>query len=336
MTNNRDTFSHALDWNLLKTFNDIVQAKGISRAADATSRKQPALSLALRRLELRLGAQLCKRGASGFELTSEGIAVAEACSQAMDLVRDLPDLIAQASGNVSGRLRLQLISNLVNPALDEAISSFHTNFPRVEIIVTVVPWAQVINALLRDEIDIGVGPSRTMRSELKYQLLFSEVHRAYCSPKHPLFGKDIDDPRELGEYAFILTGADEPDELTDFRLKNGLGTRVAGMTEHLEEARRLAMLGVGLCFLPEGYVLPDVAANKLWPLIPHEIAPRMDVYIIENPNAARRVASSRFRQELLNALVKTTGDKNTAHIARDRAPAHDGVDMCTAEKTASN
>lgn len=295
----QDQFSRRLDWNLLKVFHEIVQARGITRAADVVSRKQPALSLALRRLEVHIGTLLCKRGAGGFDLTSEGAAVADACSQVMEVVRELPSLVAEASGQARGRLRLHLISNLVCPALDDAITAFHQKFPKIELLVTVVPWAQVINSLLRDEIDIGIGPSRTMRAELNYQLLFTEVHRPYCGHSHPLFGKIIDDPRKLRGEPFILTGADEPDELTDFRVKNGLGTNVAGMTEYLEEARRLTMLGVGLCFLPEGYAAPDVAANRLWPLLPKAGAPRMDVFIIENPNAARRMAGTRFREELL-------------------------------------
>lgn len=299
MATDRDQFSRTLDWNLLKIFHEIVQAKGITRAATAACRKQPALSLALRRLEIRIGTLLCKRGASGFQLTDEGAVVADACGQVMDVVRELPHLVAEAAGQARGRLRMQVISNLVCPTLDEAIAAFHQKFPKVEIIVSVVPWAQVINALLRDEIDIGVGPSRTMRAELRYHHLFTEVHRPYCGSGHPLFGRIVGDPRELCSEGFILTGADEPDELTDFRVQHGLGTRVAGMTEHLEEARRLTMLGVGLCFLPEGYAAPDVEAGRLWPLLPLQGAPRMDVFIIENPNAARRIAGSRFREELL-------------------------------------
>ena len=65
----------------------------------------------------------------------------------------------------------------------------------------------------------------------------------------------------------MLTGADEGDELTQFRLEHGLGRNIAGMSAHLEEAKRLAILGVGLCFLPEGYAQPDVDGGRLWPLL---------------------------------------------------------------------
>ena len=47
-------FSRNVDWNLLKTFHEIVEAGGVSRAGRALRRKQPALSLALKRLEAEL------------------------------------------------------------------------------------------------------------------------------------------------------------------------------------------------------------------------------------------------------------------------------------------
>ena len=125
MANDRDQFGRMLDWNLLKVFYEIVQARGITRAADVVSRKQPAVSLALRRLEVRMGTLLCRRGAGGFDLTNEGAAIADACNQVMEVVRDLPNLVAEASGQARGRLRLNLISNLVCPILDEALAAFH-------------------------------------------------------------------------------------------------------------------------------------------------------------------------------------------------------------------
>ena len=72
-------FARNLDWNLLKFFHEIAEARSVTGAAQELNRKQPALSLALRRLEERLGVTLCQRGPTGFELTDEGRILAEAC-----------------------------------------------------------------------------------------------------------------------------------------------------------------------------------------------------------------------------------------------------------------
>lgn len=302
MPDRATAFSRHLDWNLLKVFNEIVQAGGVTQAARELSRKQPALSLALKRLEDRLGVVLCVRGPGGFRLTDEGQLIAETCRQLSNLVTRIPDGLANISEEVRGRVRVQLISSIVNPVLDEAIAAFHANYPKVEIVVDVTTWDVVDGALLRNEIDIGLAPARFQQAELRYDLLFREVHRPYCGRAHPLFGRRFRDPGRLAGEAFVLTGADEPDQLTKYRLRHGLGTQVAGLSEHLEEAKRLTILGVGLCFLPENFAAPDVAAGRLWPLTPPAPEPAMDIYVITNPRAPRHLAKQLFLEELWRRL----------------------------------
>jgi DNA-binding transcriptional LysR family regulator len=295
-----------LDWNLLKVFLAIAEAQGISRAAARLGRKQPAVSLALKRLEERLGVRLCERGPHGFSLTGEGRRLAEMCAEWAALVRQMPDRLADAAATVSGPLRIRLISNLVNTLLDDTIATFHQKYPAAELLVDVAPWADVVDALLRQEIDIGVAPSRRKRAELSYLPLFREVHRPYCGRGHSLYGRAISDPRRIAGEAFVLTGSDEPDELTDFRSAHGLGRQVAGVSEHLEEARRMAILGVGLCFLPEGYAEPDVAAGRLWPLLGKRRLPGMEIYVITNPKAPQHLSTRLFVEELRRMLDADT------------------------------
>ena len=291
-----------LDWNLLKVFSVLVATGGLTRAAEKLGRKQPAISLALKRLEERLDARLCNRGPSGFALTEEGRRLAETCARLNDMIRQLPEIIADATQTVRGPIRIRLISNLVNQRLDEAIASFHHKYPLAELLVDVVTWSDVVNSLLRQEIDIGIAPSQRKRAELTYLPLFKEIHRPYCGRSHPLYGTRIADPRGLAEAAFILTGSDEPDQLSDFRLKHGLGRNIAGVTEHLEEARRLTVLGVGLCFLPEGYAAPDVATGRLWPLLGARGLPSMEIYIITNPNGPPHLSRRLFIAEFKAAI----------------------------------
>ena len=90
----QDDFYRKLDWNLFKVFSIIVECGGITAAAELLDRKQPSISLALKRLEVRLNVRLCERGPSGFELTDEGRALADTCFKLKSLVRGVPDIIA--------------------------------------------------------------------------------------------------------------------------------------------------------------------------------------------------------------------------------------------------
>lgn len=298
-------FSRNVDWNLLKTFHEIVEAQGVSRAGRALRRKQPALSLALKRLESALEVTLCRRGPRGFELTDEGLLVAETCRSLNTLVRNVPKRLSNLTEDLSGRVSIQIISSLVCERFDAAISRFHDRYSKVEILIDVTTWDSVAAALLRDEIDVGVAPAQTLRSDLSYDFLFDELHGAYCGRTHPLFGKTFDEPSSLSNDAFVLTGADEPDLLTAFRTRHGLGLKVAGLSEHLDEAKRLTLLGIGICFLPEAFAAPDVAAGRLWSLLKKTEQPSMPIFVITNPRAPHKLA-----RQLLLAEIGLGTDAN--------------------------
>jgi DNA-binding transcriptional LysR family regulator len=283
-------FARSLDWNLLRTFHEIVQAKGISPAARATSRKQPALSMALRRLEEMLDTRLCQRGRSGFILTQDGEMLARACDEMFGAVASIPTSFAEATAEIRGRVRIQMVSNLVDPVIDRALGRMQAAHPSVEIFVSVSTWEVVPRSVLRNEVDVGIAPAHVQLAPLTYEPLFREIYRPYCGVGHPLFGICPGDARKLAAHGLIHTGADEPVQLTRYRMHYGIGRKIAGQSERLEEARRLALLGIGVCFLPEAFAAPEVAAGTLHPLLDRDGAPSSEICMISSPDAPPHAA----------------------------------------------
>ncbi len=292
-------FAKSLDWNLLRTFHEIVQAGGLTKAARRSNRGQPAISMALRRLEELTGATLCKRGPGGFELTEAGRLVAEVCNQIFGSVCGIPNLLGQAAADIHGRIRLQLISNLEHENLNRPIGRFHLDHPNVELFISIATWDVIQRSVIRDEVEIGIAPANHQLAGLSFEALFVESYLPYCGASHELWGNSFHSPGELAGYSFISTGADEPLELTRFRRKWDLGNRVAGLSQHLEETRRMAELGVGICFLPIEFAAQSVAAGRLFPLLDSKNAPASTIYLITNqhapPHAARDILINYFR-----------------------------------------
>lgn len=295
-------FATALDWNLLRTFHEIVKAGGISSAAKINSRKQPALSMSLKRLEEMLGAILCHRGPSGFYLTQEGEMLAETCNSIFGTIATVPNRFANSTLEIRGRVRIQMISNLVNNSMDANLHTFHQTYPAVELFINISTWEVVPRVVLRNAADIGIAPSQMPIKTLCYEPLFKEIYKLYCGPSHPLFGKIFRDPRDLAHYGLIHTGADEPEQLTAYRLKYGLGRIIAGLAERIEEARRLALLSVGICFLPEELAKPDVIAGRLHQVLETDDNPSSEIFLISNPQAP----AHRARDKLLELLRNQT------------------------------
>jgi DNA-binding transcriptional LysR family regulator len=293
-------FSRRLDWNLLKTFHDIVQANGITAAANSGWRKQSTISLALQRLESIIGSRLCQRGRAGFELTDEGRILYDYVKKICVNIEEIPDALANSKDYVSGVLDIAVISNFSSRMLDGIYVKYNLKYPNVIMNVDVLTWDSISKCIVNNDYDVGISPILYRHSDLKYDFLMTEYHNVYCGRSHHLFGQ-TPGASVLADETFVLTGSDEPDSLTSFRLRHRLGQKVTARTPNLEEARRLTVAGVGICILPEQFVAGDVAGGLLWPLMERSQEMSCDIYLISNEYAPKRAAREAFLASAMTA-----------------------------------
>ena len=295
-------FARNLDWNLLKVFLEIVREGGIGAAARRLSKQQPSISVALKRLEDQIGAQLFDRSTGGIRITPAGKALQALCEDMFEAARMAPHQVAQATRQVSGVVRIQSISSIVCPELDEAIASFHRRHPAIAMELHVSPWRGVLEALERGDVEVGIGYQGRAGLELRYEPMFVELQQLYCARTHPLFGARIDRPERLRREGFVLTGTDEAEAVTRIRGRHGLGGNQASQAEDIHEALRLIALGLGIGFLPTGAADAAVRAGKLWPLLPDELAPRYEIFLISRAVPSRDTATQLFLDEIRRRL----------------------------------
>jgi DNA-binding transcriptional LysR family regulator len=295
-------FASRVDWNLMRTFVDIVRAGGIGAAARQLNRQQPSISAALKRLEEHVGATLLQRTATGVEMTAAGKAMIALCEDMLEAARMVPHQIAQATKRVEGIVRIQIVSGLVSAELDEAIASFHRRNPAIHIEIRVSPWRQVLDALEQGEVEIGVGYDNSVRGTLMYEPLLVESQQLYCSRNHPYFGYRVSRLNELKDEGFVLTGDDEIELITHLRRRYRLGTKVSGLAEDINEARRLILQGVGIGFLPILAAENDVAKGKLWPMLHADFEPSYDIFLLARSEPARDTATQLFWDEVIRRI----------------------------------
>ena len=295
-------FASRVDWNLMRTFVDIVRAGGIGAAARQLNRQQPSISAALKRLEEHVGASLLHRTATGVEMTAAGKALMALCEDMLEAARMVPHQIAQATKRVEGIVRIQIISGLVSDAFDEAIASFHRRNPAIHIEVRVSPWRQVLDALEQGEVEVGVGYDSSVRGSLMYEPLLVERQQLYCARSHPYFGYRVSRLGELRDDDFVLTGDDEIELIKHLRRRYRLGTKVSGLAEDANEARRLIVQGVGIGFLPVQVAEAEVAKGKLWPMLHADFEPFYDIFLLARSEAARDTATQLFWDEVIRRI----------------------------------
>jgi len=293
-------FIRQVDWNLFRQFYEIVQSGSVSAAARRLNTHQPSLSVALKRLEDRVGVTLCRRTAHGIELTPAGKAVMQQSADMVEAIRMVPHLAAQAAKQIEGTLTILMISDIISPELDEALASILRRHPGIELKIEIATWRAVLDGVSSGQCDLGVTYESESLPHLRYEPMLQETQQLYCGRSHPLYGHRIRNPAALSAERSVLSTADEPKDLERFRLHYGLGKNVAAHADDLDEAMRLIQLGAGIGFLPTVVAAP--LADRLWPILPAALLPSYFIYLIAPPASRLSTPSQLFHEEMLRRL----------------------------------
>jgi DNA-binding transcriptional LysR family regulator len=200
----------------------------------------------------------------------------------------MPRQLADIAPHITGTLRIAWLTGITYDPLDRALCWLRQTYPGVQLGIDVASEETIARAVQRNDVDIGISSNRVRIAELDAHLLFRERHQAYCGRGFPLFGKTIERLEDHAEEPFILGGVDEPDKLKEFRHRTGVGRNAVATSDNIAEQRRLAILGLGICFLPVPYVADDVAAGRLWPLTPDRTDWEIDIFALTNRRSPHR------------------------------------------------
>ncbi len=132
----------------------VYQEGSLSRAAEKLYMTQPALSIAVRRVEERLGAELFRRGRHPLELTQAGEACLRAIRRMMWLEEEMQQEIEDLRHLRTGSLRLGGTHYLCAYIWPPLVAGFSQLYPGIQIEVTEDNSSQLAEALEKNELDL--------------------------------------------------------------------------------------------------------------------------------------------------------------------------------------
>ena len=315
MTETKDDLAWRLDWNLVRTFLVIVQEGSITGAATRLDLKQPTVSNALRRLEETLGHRLIDRGPRRFEPTAHGEAL---YAQALDIFGSLdrlPVILDDIDAEVSGEVLLSMATHVVSPLIDEALAAFQATHPRTKLAIRVRSSLDVIDDVRGKCCSLGVCLVRHRDEDLDYTHLYTEHFGFFCGPAHPLFGRKGLALADLADERSVSFDTDQLDNVLSpiamLRARANFTGSPVGVSNNLEEVRRMVIAGLGIGPLPIHVVARDVADGLLWRLPPYDDPPAVDVQVVRHPANRLSRAEQAFWQLLSDLIEATPRDKRT-------------------------
>lgn len=297
-TNRLERFAHNLDWNLLRTFVVVVEEGSITKAANRLLLQQPAVSMALKRLEQTVGHKLIDRRPGRFDLTEAGARLHALCRDIFTSVVRLPEAMESSGEEISGHITIHTVSHALNPDWDRALASFFRLHPRVTAGVKVETTSDVIRSVERGVATLGISDG-IIPAGLDCAPFCIETYALYCGRGHRLFGAEgirIEELRGEPYVSFIsdVLGGPHMGPVTAVRAIGSFGQQVRAIAFNVEEVLRLVIADAGIGMLPVHLAATSAASGDLWQLPPYDSLPQTETFRITNPGAALNPAERAF------------------------------------------
>ena len=143
----------------LHVFLTVANEKSFSRAAEKLFRTQPAVSLALQRLESTLGEKLIERNAKDMVLTDAGRAVLDYARRFENLTAELTNALAELRDNSAGRLTIGATAPTASIRRTSAPSEEERCHGLVSVVIAAVVACFLLLAILLYSFRENIGRS---------------------------------------------------------------------------------------------------------------------------------------------------------------------------------
>jgi DNA-binding transcriptional LysR family regulator len=148
-----------MDLRKLEIFSRVAELGNFSHAANSLHMAQPAVSIAVRKLEEELETRLFDRSGKKVTPTAEGRELLRRARLILREVEDLKRASSAMSELLQGELSIACPSMLATYFLPDLLASFLAEHPGLQASVTQAGTTAVEQMLMDDEIEIGVTTS---------------------------------------------------------------------------------------------------------------------------------------------------------------------------------
>ncbi len=188
----------------LRAFAVVAECGTISRATGVLALTQSAVSRQLQALEGELGTRLFLRDGRTMALTEAGRVFLEHARQVLASVSRAREAVDALKGLERGHLRVGAASTIGTYLLPPALGAFKEAYPGIDLTLEVANKAQVLERLLRGDIELAFAGPRLPDGELTLEEYRQDELVAVVAPSHPLARSRTVTAGALAEEVFIM------------------------------------------------------------------------------------------------------------------------------------
>lgn len=252
------------DTSPLNVFLTVVNERSFTRAAEKLFRTQPAVSLAVQRLESELGETLIDRSGRDLALTDAGRVVFEAARRQENLHQELLSRLAELRHKAVGRLVIGANESMTLYLLPH-LCRFRRAYPKVKVVVQRSRSSEMSERLLAGDLDFGVASYRLDDERFQSRVLYVDHLSFLVAPNHRLAGRKMLGIKDLAMETFVAHNVPSP--YRDAVIKAFQKAKVPLNTDiempTVESIRRMVQAGEGVAFLPRLCAEQDLQQGAL-------------------------------------------------------------------------
>lgn len=251
----------------LESFVEVARLGNVSRAAEALYLTQPAITARLKSLERDLGTELFVRTHRGMKLTDAGRAFLPYAERTLAAVEEGRRRVADLERGTMGTLLVAAAPAVSTYLLPGILHAFRATHPQVRLGVRTGHTEEVLDMVLRGEVQIGVG--RPIRhAEIELIPLFDDEMVLVVSARHGFAPRGKVRMDELAHEQLILF-----DRTSSYHELTSSLFRQAGVVpastlelDNVEAAKKMVEQGLGVALLPRMALAQELRARSLRPV----------------------------------------------------------------------
>ncbi|MGD8217139.1 LysR family transcriptional regulator [Pseudomonas thivervalensis] len=241
----------------------LARSESLSAAARTLNVSPPALSMRLRKLEVRLGLTLANRDARRLSLTADGERFSRESARLLEQLEALPESFKQQDEQLVGTLRLAAPFGYGRQRIAPLLARFAKLHPQLclHLDLRETPWPD------RHDSDAVIHIGHLNDSQWVARLLTPNDRWLCASPVYLEHHGTPSSPEQLAEHRCICIRENDED-VTLWHLRKGQGRKTlriepAMLSNDGSVARRWAEQGLGLVLRSQWDVSDAIADNRL-------------------------------------------------------------------------
>ena len=253
-----------MELNELEVFQAVAAEHSFSRAATRLHRTQPAVSQAIRRLELGLGERLFDRSSKGGRLTEAGTILLDYAQRLTRLKDEAENAVRELQELRHGRVTIGVNEAAVHTLLP-IVMQFREAHPSAQVEMRRVHSRQIPSEVLNRSLDFGfVTFEPAERGLLSVRLGVDELVML-AHPKHPLAGRGQITMEEFGRQTVIAHNDPSPRRERVLRLfeQKHAPINIQMSLPSLDGIKRAVEMNLGVALLPRRCALSEIARKQL-------------------------------------------------------------------------